>query len=415
MLDWLIIGGGPQGVHIGVRLSGRGGASRNAVGVLDPHGDPMHEWRIVTAGLGMAYLRSPVVHHLGRRSLELVEFAERRRHTLTMPPFRGRYRRPSLELFDAHALHCAREAGLTEMWHRGSAATLVRARRGWRVETEQGSLEARRVVLAAGSSRRLARPAWARGLEACVSHALDPERPAVPPGRVLVVGGGLSAAQAAMKLADDGHPVTLLSRHLPRVHRFDSEPGWLGPKLMRAFKAEGDPRRRREMIAAARHRGSMPSDVHHALRAAEAAGRVQRRTGSVTHGRGESGGIRLSIAEAGTEQGDAFDPLWVRHVVLATGYAADASSPPWITDLAERLGLPLAPCGAPLTDTALQWAPGLHVTGPLAELELGPVARNLAGARRAGEILAAVARLTGVGTSVRGSGRDGVQRERRTA
>jgi hypothetical protein len=35
---------------------------------------------------------------------------------------------------------------------------------------------------------------------------------------------------------------------------------------------------------------------------------------------------------------------------------------------------------------------GLYVTGALAELELGPVARNIAGARHAGERLAAVSR-----------------------
>jgi hypothetical protein len=34
---------------------------------------------------------------------------------------------------------------------------------------------------------------------------------------------------------------------------------------------------------------------------------------------------------------------------------------------------------------------GLFVTGPLAELELGPTARNIAGARRAGERIARAA------------------------
>jgi hypothetical protein len=50
-------------------------------------------------------------------------------------------------------------------------------------------------------------------------------------------------------------------------------------------------------------------------------------------------------------------------------------------------GLPLAPCGYPVLDQRLCWAPGLYVSGPLAELEIGPVAQNLLGARLAGERL----------------------------
>ncbi|MGQ0623211.1 MAG: NAD-binding protein [Sporichthyaceae bacterium] len=39
--------------------------------------------------------------------------------------------------------------------------------------------------------------------------------------------------------------------------------------------------------------------------------------------------------------------------------------------------------GWPVVDQSLQVAPGLHVMGPLAELELGPAGRNLWGAQRA--------------------------------
>lgn len=53
----------------------------------------------------------------------------------------------------------------------------------------------------------------------------------------------------------------------------------------------------------------------------------------------------------------------------------------------EDLDLPVAPCGYPIVDAGLRWAPGLHVTGPLADLELGPVARNISGARRAADRL----------------------------
>ena len=56
-----------------------------------------------------------------------------------------------------------------------------------------------------------------------------------------------------------------------------------------------------------------------------------------------------------------------------------------------RLGLECAGCGYPVVDSSLRWGPGLNATGILAELEIGPVARNILGARLAGERLAAVA------------------------
>jgi hypothetical protein len=49
--------------------------------------------------------------------------------------------------------------------------------------------------------------------------------------------------------------------------------------------------------------------------------------------------------------------------------------------------LECAGCGFPVVDDLLQWRPGLHVTGPLAELEVGPASRNIVGARLAGERL----------------------------
>jgi len=54
-----------------------------------------------------------------------------------------------------------------------------------------------------------------------------------------------------------------------------------------------------------------------------------------------------------------------------------------------ELGLPCAPCGFPRVDGRLHWRHGIHVTGPLAELVVGPVSRNIIGARLASERLAA--------------------------
>ena len=51
----------------------------------------------------------------------------------------------------------------------------------------------------------------------------------------------------------------------------------------------------------------------------------------------------------------------------------------------ETLELPCAECGYPIVSKTLQWGPDLYVTGALAELEMGPIARNISGARQAAE------------------------------
>ena len=64
----------------------------------------------------------------------------------------------------------------------------------------------------------------------------------------------------------------------------------------------------------------------------------------------------------------------------------------WLDDAIETYGLPCAECGYPIVDRGLRWHPRILVTGPLAELEIGPVSRNHSGAMRAGDRIAAVAR-----------------------
>ena len=58
-----------------------------------------------------------------------------------------------------------------------------------------------------------------------------------------------------------------------------------------------------------------------------------------------------------------------------------------MVDSGEAASLPVAPCGFPIVDSALRWHTHIHVSGPLAELELGPVSRNVSGAQRAGDRL----------------------------
>ncbi len=86
-------------------------------------------------------------------------------------------------------------------------------------------------------------------------------------------------------------------------------------------------------------------------------------------------------------------------VVLATGFPSRRPGGAWLDEAVEALQLPCAACGYPIVDRGLRWHPRLLVTGALAELELGPVSRNLSGAQRAAERIVAIAR-TGRSTPV---------------
>jgi hypothetical protein len=76
-------------------------------------------------------------------------------------------------------------------------------------------------------------------------------------------------------------------------------------------------------------------------------------------------------------------------VVLATGFESARPGGVWLDEVIAALNLPTAECGYPIVDRTLCWGPGLYVTGPLAELEIGPVARNIIGARLAAERIGA--------------------------
>ena len=67
----------------------------------------------------------------------------------------------------------------------------------------------------------------------------------------------------------------MISRHAPREHMFDSDPGWLGPRHMLRFRNEKDFDQRRSILNDARYSGSMPTEVLRALRRAAVGDRFE--------------------------------------------------------------------------------------------------------------------------------------------
>ena len=380
-LDWLIIGGGIHGVHIAARLLGQARVARERLRIVDPGDRLLACWRASTATTGMTHLRSPSVHNLDLNPMSLQRFAGKRKRSepdLFAPP----YDRPALTLFNAHCDQVTEAFGLADLHVQDRATTCSVDCDGVGVRLSSGTeLAARQIVLAVGASEQPEWPAWAPRNHTRVHHVFEPAFDGWPTSTetVVVIGGGISAGQVALRLAGEGHGVHLVSLHALRQHQFDSDPGWLGPKYMAGFRRERDPGRRRARILEARNRGSVPPDVERALRRAFARGELRWHEDEVVGFDAARRGLELRLASGTLLKAD--------RVLLATGFATRRPGGSMVDDLIESASLPCGRCGYPIVDTSLRWHPRVYVSGPLAELELGPASRNIAGARRAGDRL----------------------------
>lgn len=382
MLDWLIIGGGIHGTYLSHYLLNRKGVCADRVRVLDPHAVPLARWTHLATNTGMRYLRSSRVHHLDLTASSLERFFDAAPY---YPPFLGDYRRPAYSLFQDHAAATITCYGLADLRIRGEACGIKALPEGFAVDTTEGVIAARRVALAIGRTD-LHYPEWAPPLCAAgapLFHIFDMgfRRDELPDdGQVVVIGGGITAAQTALALANrPAPPVILMMRHEIRVHNFDAAPGWMGPKELDKFRKK-DFARRRVLITRARNRGSMPPDVYADLRTAILAGRIRLMSGNVCQVTYHPGLFTLSLEDGEKLEGGI--------IVLATGFEMQRPGGVWLSQTIDALGLRCAGCGYPIVDTRLQWSPGLFVSGALAELQVGPVAANLIGARMAAERIA---------------------------
>jgi len=387
MLDWLIIGGGLHGTHLSLHLTRLRRVPRDRLRVLDPYPEPLARWDSCTRNAGMGFLRSPYVHHIDIPADSLMHFTDRGVGK-NLKSFIDPFLRPSTPLFAAHSRHVIRKNQLDELRITGRACGLSAIEGGYRVETENGSIETAKILFALSASEMPLWPDWGRALKdagAPIDHVFDPlfNRELVPAFRsAVVVGGGITGAQVAMALAkrNPGN-VTLLTPHVPRVHRFDSPSGWMGPRMVEAFCKEPDMAKRRSIIRAVRHKGSMPAEVRGTLRRAAELGKLTIRVGTVKEASSLDGTVSLACDDGTTLTAD--------RLVLTTGFETGRPGGDWLGRAIEEMGLPVAPCGFPIVDASLRWHGGLYTTGALAELELGPVARNIIGARHAAERLKA--------------------------
>lgn len=191
----------------------------------------------------------------------------------------------------------------------------------------------------------------------------------------VVVGGGLTAATLALRAADRGAQVVLLARAPLRERPTDVDPVWLGHALP-AF-CSTSPMARARVVRVAR-RGTVPGEVIEQLTVHERV-RVQVGAARVV----EQSAVVLEDGER----------LPADHCWSATGHVFDVRTPALTAGLLRRVPVAVVDGLAVLSDDLSWGGTGVHLTGGLAALGVGPAARNLAGARMAAERW--VSRLSG--------------------
>ncbi len=371
ILDWLIIGGGIHGTALSHYLLHRKGVMRARLRVIDPHEQPLALWRHHTNNTGMQYLRSPMPHHLHYDPWSLRTFAATRQGQ-PLANFIPRFQRPSLALFNAYSDWLIERYKLMDVRLQGHVMSLHKINNGWQIETTRGGLKTHRVVLCIGDTEHPYWPGWTdqllnEGIN--INHIFEPDftlDKVDSSHDVVVVGGGISSAQTATTLAERSPgQVTMLSRHELHIEHFDSDPCWVTRLCLEDLHSETDWNKRRQIIQQARNKGSIPSNEHQTLQQAEQASE-----------------LRIIIQPDSVQ---TLTELRPQQIILATGFETSRPGGGWLDQTIQQYKLPTAQCGYPIISQQLEWLDGLFVTGALAELEIGPVARNIVGARLAGE------------------------------
>ncbi len=389
MIPLLIIGGGMQGIIFALAFSRRLGSEY--VRVLDPHTEPRAVWRHNSHACAMHYLRSPGAHNIESDPLALFAFARQKRGGF---PFRALYRRPSLALFEAHCQQVIEQHTLEALYLQGRATKIIFGKHHVEVESSNGTLQARRVLLALGKSAYLHIPEWCRQEQeweqstATIHHIYDLDfrrEWAEQAQQPIIIGGGLSAAQLLLHLGycrpSGGQPPIMVARHSLRSAHFDSDPCYLGPKCLSTFLKERNYATRRQFIMHSRNRGSLPPDTLQKLKQALKEGHCRQIEGE-PQAIGKAA-QKATLNRMVTLQLSNGEQLFSDCLLLATGFEEMMPQEPLIVETARRYGLARDSHGTPLVDWALRWHPRLLLSGDPAMLELGPAAPNIIGAHLA--------------------------------
>jgi len=379
------IGSGPHNLAALAFLLKADPSLRSEVAVFDPSGAWLSRWNRQMEGQEIVHLRSSSVHHPDPDPLALRRFAQGR-YDEFYPP----YSLPGTALFRQFCEDLIQRYDLAPLVRPHRIESLRPSGSGFVLGLDDGrQLPAQAVVSALGGGDRVW-PAWAPAADALTlvhSEEVDVRNLEGPPGKILIVGGGLTAGHLALGALARGWTVDLVTRRPVNYKLFDSAPGWIGPKYMTGFHRETDWRRRRKMVARARGGGAMTEEIRDLLAPFRRSGALRYYPRCEVKSLVKAGAGWL--ADGGWGRALAADRVW-----LCTGNKLDLKTHPLFEKLWNDHPLQMYD-GLPLLEHDCRW-PGLplYFMGTPSALRIGPTARNFPGARQAASRIAQS--LTGV-------------------
>lgn len=374
MSTWTIIGGGIQAVTIAIKLKTLG-IKTHELNIIDPHHSLCEQFNHYTKRIEMPYLRSPCVHHIHPNPFHLNQFAKY--HQYVNASY-GSYKRPNRNLFMDHIHSLLHEFELNQSHTVAFANQIILKEKQWCVRlSNQQFLKSDYVVIANGCNHELYIPSTFKNAPD-VSHIFDSE---IDIDKIVshVVGSGISAAHLTLKLLKkQAHSIIHLWTNKPLdVHDFDADAGWLGPKKMTPFNNIVDPKTKLAIIKEERHQGSMPKELYLRLKKYVKQGRLMIHINELKE---------IHRHHIYTDH----HSIYYDHIFLATGFKDTIMQQPIIKQLVQLYNAPVSNAGLPSITTNLEWLPNLFVAGGLADLQLGPFARNIMGGREAANRIGAL-------------------------
>lgn len=384
-VDLLVVGAGPHALTLMTYLARYAPGVFHRTVVVDPN-PWLGRWDTQFSALEIPMLRSACVHHPDPDPYALIDFAKASDRS---DELHGPLGRPGTALFSDFCTHLSAAHDLQKRLITACVQRLEARLGTAHVTLSDGRrIEASRVVVATNPVTPVL-PAW--------MHAARSRHPGEPglchsgqfpltqldsADRLVVVGGGLTAAQVVEGAARKGVSVTWITRAGLRVRDLDVEPGWLGGEL-RSFHSVREPGHRVGIAARARGGGSIPPRERAHLTSLVRDEAVQAlHECRISHVRRKAGAWRVTVEQSGVKRTVHADAI-----VAATGSRVHLREDRLLRPLHRTFGIRHVR-GLPVLSSDLRptMAP-VHVMGPLALTQVGPATRTIIGARIAAERL----------------------------
>ena len=386
MADIVVVGAGPQALALSCLLLQKRPRLHRRLRIVDPSGRWLSRWQRQMERYEIPWLRSPSPHHPHPNAHALRQFAQSQQRSRQLE---GPYGLPHTDLFAHFCRQVIADYRLSGKVVAESVESIRLPRRNAGlmelVFSNGSTITAGRLVIATGIGTPQM-PAWVGDIPGnhppeAMQHSDTIDLPSLhhlEGQRILIVGGGLTSAHLALGALRRGALVHLLCRRTLKHKPFDADPGWLGPKYLKAFHAEPCMQRRHRQVLAARDGGSIPPEAAAQLRQAQRGGALR------LHEQCEVHSVRWcsnqwTVLCTGGQSLEA-DRIW-----LATGHRQGVSQHPLLRQLQQQCPIDLVN-DWPVLASDLSW-PGsaAHVMGGLSALQIGPAARNLFGGREAAQ------------------------------